>query len=254
MNSIASGGATVNSRQAECGGIVKTTETGTFTGALSNVIRFSASDSRGNNGSATITKTLINYFKPTIKVDFTPPGADGKMSISVEGTFYNGSFGKVNNTIACTYGVSQEDSGESYGARFDLKISGNTFSGSVDLEVENYKSVYIIRIGCFDELEELEIDDIRATGTPVYDWGKDDFKFNVDVECARDLTIYGKLYTQNQVLFSSDDGLSMLGSDYAYLTYEDGNSAKISEQTNGVILVFAPKNVDEDWVCHFVPK
>lgn len=254
MNTTVSGASTVSSRSAICGGIKKTTETGTFTATQSASITMSATDSRGNSGTTTINKTLINYFKPTIKVDFTPPGADGKMSVSVEGTFYNGSFGKVNNTIACTYGVSQEDSGESYGARFDLKISGNTFSGSVNLEVENYKSVYIIRIGCFDELEELEIDDIRATGTPVYDWGKDDFKFNVNVECARDLTIYGKLYTQNQVLFSSDDGLSMLGTDYAYLTYEDGNSAKISEQTNGVILVFAPKNVDEDWVCHFVPK
>ena len=251
----ASTGASISSITATCGGVSKTTSTGTFTAAQSATINFTAKDSRGNSGSGSITKTLINYFKPTISIDFSPPDANGNMSITVNGTFYNGSFGKVANTIAATYGVSNEGSGQSYGGRFELTISGNTFSGTKEITVEDYKQVYTIRIGCYDELEELDIEDIKATGTPAFDWGKDDFKFNVDVECDRDLSINGRFFKNNQILWDGGtNGYYMQSNQTVSFKYPDNTTARVSEQPSGIILVFSPYQKNEDWVFHFVPK
>lgn len=251
----ASTGASISSITATCGGVSKTTSTGTFTAAQSATINFTAKDSRGNSGSGSITKTLINYFKPTISIDFSPPDANGNMSITVNGTFYNGSFGKVANSIAATYGVSNENMGYSYGGRFDLTVSGNTFSGTKEITVEDYKQVYTIRVGCYDELEELDIEDIKATGTPAFDWGKDDFKFNVDVECDRDLSINGRFFKQNQILWDGGtNGYYMQSNQTVSFKYPDNTTARVSEQPSGIILVFSPYLKNEDWVFHFVPK
>lgn len=256
MNSSVSAASTITNRQVTCGGVTKTGETGTFEGAESNIIRMSATDNRGNSGSVTITKTLINYFKPTLTLDIVPPSASGEMTLTVKGTFYNGSFGKVNNSLTCRYNISHEGSGFSNGSSFTLTTNGNSYTGTVTITGLDYKNVYLVSVNTYDELEEIQLNDIRTIGTPVYDWGKSDFKFNVDVKCDRDLTVNGRVYKENQVLYSTgkDDNNLMLGNNTANLKYSDGTTAYITEQTNGVVLVFSPIDVDEDWVCHFVPK
>lgn len=256
MNTTVSSASTVSSRQAVCGGVTKTSETGTFNATESATIVMSATDSRGNSDTTTVTKTLINYFKPTLTLDIVPPSASGEMTLTVKGTFYNGSFGKVNNSLTCRYNISHEGSGFSSGSSFTLTTEGNTYTGTVTITGLNYKNVYLVSVNAYDALEEIQLNDVRTIGTPVYDWGQSDFKFNVDVECDRDLTVNGRIYKENQVLYSTGtkDNNLMLGNNYAYLKYSDGTTAKITEQTNGVVLVFSPIDVDEDWVCHFVPK
>lgn len=256
MNTSVSSASTVSSRQVVCGGITKTSETGTFNATESATITMSATDSRGNSGTVTVNKTLINYFKPTLTLDIVPPSASGEMTLTVKGTFYNGSFGKVNNSLTCRYNISHEGSGYSSGSSFTLTKNGNSYTGTVTITGLNYKNVYLVSVNAYDELEEVQLNEVRTIGTPVYDWGKSDFKFNVDVECDRDLTVNGRIYKPNQILWSSTktDNKVMVATDTVNLKYSDGTVARISEQTNGVVFIFSPKNVNEDWVCHFIPK
>lgn len=189
--------------KATCGGASIVGNTGTFNGATSAIINFTAKDSRGNTGTGSVSNVLLDYFKPTLSVEVTPTSTSGELTIYVSGTYYNASFGKVANSLVCNYSISHEGSGYSNGARMDLEIDGDNFSSSVTITGLDYRKVYIIKVNCYDELEEVSIEPIKSIGKPIYDWNNEDFNFNVPIK-IEEATVLKR--SSNNVVLSANGG------------------------------------------------
>jgi hypothetical protein len=249
----------ISSITATCGGVSKTTSTGTFSGAQSATINFTAKDSRGNNGSGSISKTLINYFKPTLQLKIIPTTTNGDLTIQISGTFFNGSFGKVKNTLTCRYSISHEGSGYTSGSSFDLNISGNSYSGSITITGLNYKNAYIVGVNAYDELEEVQINNQRTVGKPVFDWDNEEVNFNTDVRVRGNLRLKGDGNYGNTLYFgdgayaymteATDDDLTFHSTDLTLdatnLALKSTNNAKLT----GSIDVSKSVNVSLDVNC-----
>lgn len=210
VNATSASGS-ISSFSATCAGRTLTSNTGTFYGATSADISFKATDNRGNTATANLGgTTLINYFKPTLQLKIIPTTTSGDLTLQISGTFFNQSFGKVKNTLTCRYSISHEGSGYSSGSSFDLSISGNSYSGSITISGLDYKNAYIVGVNAYDELDEVQINNQRTVGKPVFDWDSEEVNFNTDVRIQGNLRLKGDGYYGNTLYFG--DG------SYAYMS------------------------------------
>lgn len=174
-------GATLSSSGVSCGG-KSLSANGTINDVESGTFTFTATDSRGNSASKTVEKTFIDYvkltanFKPTITVD-------GEATVRISGNYFNDTFGAVANSLSVSYRFKT-----SAGAYGDWISLTPTF-GDRDYEVEStftianfdYRSVYCFQIKVNDKLISIESDEYRVKALPIFDWGENDFRFNVPI-------------------------------------------------------------------------
>lgn len=176
-------GATITSYSVKNGSKTSNTATGTIEDVESATFEFTAIDSRGNKVSKTITKTLIDYFKPTLNLTVSPPTAQGELNIEFSGKWYNGSLGTTSNQWGIFYITVEED--DVIIAQYDVKNSltknGNDYSYSMTIDNLNYRATYRIMAYGYDSLYTFIRREETVKLLPVFDWGKDDFKFNVPV-------------------------------------------------------------------------
>lgn len=145
-------------------------ETGSFT--------FYAEDSRGYNNTAPATNTLVKYVKLTN--DSTAQRTDptsGNAKITIAGNYFNGSFGAVSNTLTVKY--RQGTSGD-YTTVTPTK-SGNKYSATVNLTGLDYTKSFTYQVVVSDKASTVTKTLTIQKGIPVFDWGEDDFNFNVPV-------------------------------------------------------------------------
>lgn len=187
--------ADITSVSAVCGSAKKTGANVTFSGAESADISATATDSRGYSKKASASGlTLVNYLVPTIveTISRESPTSD-IVNISVKGNWFNGNFGAVANTlrVQVRYKPKSQASYEDADKYVDMtvKTSGNTYTATVSLPELAYTQAYSIRIRVSDAIHVYEgplADPIYrnteiSKGTPVFDWGENDFQFNVPV-------------------------------------------------------------------------
>lgn len=170
---------------------------------------FSATDSRGYSTSVTKTPTMINYIKLTGNPSFyRPTPTSGMISLTFSGNYYNGSFGAYSNELAVGYRY-REATESAFGnwvqlSNSNITISGNTYKSTSAITLStydgsttgfDYKKSYVFEFWVGDGHEpwsasSSDDDKVLLTniylkgitvnaGVPVFDWGKDDFKFNV---------------------------------------------------------------------------
>ena len=190
---VAKKGATIVSQSVKCGGKSSTTASGTLNSVESATFVFTATDSRGNTVSKTLNKTLINYYKPTgsISIDAKPITDNGELTFTISGKFFNGSFGAENNAIKML-SWHLTDNGTTVAIKnnvaTEIKISGNSFTYTTTVSGLSYKKNYSIYTLIKDSLgSKYEITE-KVITMPLFDWGKDDFRFNVPVEFAAGAT------------------------------------------------------------------
>ena len=210
IGASASTGATITKQSAKCGSTTKTTSTGTFNKATSNVINFSATDSRGNNVSDSITLQTVDYFTLTAN-EYASLSTDGVLTYSLSGNYFNQSFGSKHNSIIVYHKFWTEDEEEpnTYVAVHEneefvnakLTTSGNTYTYTFTNSGLDYKKIYYIKIIVEDELSRLVNDQgsTSFTSTPVFDWGKGNFNFNVPISMPNMNGIYSKDKDGNEV-------------------------------------------------------
>jgi hypothetical protein len=135
---------------------------------------------------------LINYIVPTIveTIERENPTSD-KVNITVKGKWFNGSLGAVTNTLIVQVRYKPKSQAEYTDADLyhDATVtkSGNTYSAKLTLTGLVYTKAYDIRIRVRDAIHEHQgpiADPVwRETGIskgiPVFDWGENDFRFNV---------------------------------------------------------------------------
>lgn len=161
-------------------GVIDEPESGLFV--------FSATDSRGLTTTATVTKTFIEYIKPTcyqnLKAEMV--GETGaKITLTISGDYFNGTFGAVSNTLKLEVKHTQNDG--TMGDWVDLTdglipvFDGNTYSLEITISGFDYSQSYTFQCRATDKLNVVQSAEYTIKLLPVFDWGESDFNFNVPV-------------------------------------------------------------------------
>lgn len=162
----------------------------TFPNAESASVTASAKDSREYVGSNTENLTLINYSTPTINPEITRENPTSDIvNVRINGIWFNGSFGKVTNTLAAKVRYKAKDQSSFTGnyTTMAITVDGSNYTATTQFTGLPYTSAYDIEFVVSDALHSgsieqvvTKVDEIRR-GIPIFDWGENDFNFNVPV-------------------------------------------------------------------------
>lgn len=185
--------ASIKTISVYCGGVKQSGADVMYSGANSAEVYVIVTDSRGYTTRVDDDSlTLINYITPTVIQEIIRDEPTGDtVTVSVRGKWFNGSFGEVTNTLrirvkykvdgAADYGVYSDatvtKSGNSYNAT--LKLSGLAYTNAYRFQIRLDDEVYTDTKGYRDAKYVANI--LLSKGIPVFDWGENDFNFNVPV-------------------------------------------------------------------------
>ena len=152
----------------------------TWTDHFSNVstgsFPCSVTDTRNFTSSITVNKTLINYVKITCALSVSNPTASGSCTLTINGNYFNGSFGSTSNTLTVQY---KKDNGSWTNAT--ATKNGNTYTATVSLTGLDYTKAFTFQARATDKLATATTATKTVKSTPIFDWGSDDFHFHVPV-------------------------------------------------------------------------
>lgn len=183
FNAAAQKKATIKSYKVTCGNLSATSASGRLEGNITvPEVEFTVTDSRGYSTTKVITADLVDYIKPSVSINATL-GTDGKIKAVIEGNFYRGSFGAVDNTdsLAIRY---RKSTVSSYGSWITIPPNNagtNKYRSETTITGLDYQSKYIIQAKFADKIRTIETDEIVLSCIPIFDWGENDFNFNVPV-------------------------------------------------------------------------
>ncbi len=151
----------------------------------------------------------INYFEPTAITD-TSMSAAGVLTSKITGRWFNGSFGAVTNTITASFRYQVPGGSWSAWTNITLTVNNEIVTGTATVNGLNYRQRYDMEIRLVDKLTTVTIE-TSSMGTPVFDWSKTDFNFNVPVNFAAGATGASSavVYTCNTV--STTDAKVLVG-------------------------------------------
>ena len=185
--------ATLKSQKITCGAKSLTSASGTINAVESGSFTFSATDSRGYTTTQTVKKTLINYIKLTCSLNAGAPTTAGVATLKISGNYFNGSFGKVANTLTVQYRYKTQ--GGSYGSWTTVSAtkSGNTYNATATISGLNYQTTYVFQARAVDKLATKNTDEQARRTTPIFDWSKNDFRVNGNFRVTGATTLDGNL-------------------------------------------------------------
>lgn len=210
--------ATLKSYSIKCGSSTMHTATGTFERVTSNTYYLTATDSRGLTTNNFLTKDLIPYVRLTCnKVNIDDFTAQGALTFSISGKYFNGSFGKVSNSMQMQYRIKDSDGnlyvertdsggtptgemipfnddGESsgwveLGEVYPSAGSNDTYTYSRTLTGLDYLKSYEILVNVNDALTPVQSSSTVAAVTPIFDWSNEDFNFNVPTKASKNIIV-----------------------------------------------------------------
>ena len=242
---VASKAATIVSQSVQCG---NTTITGLSQGVIddveSNLFIFSATDSRGLTATEVLETGFVDYLRPTCYQKLTSEiaGETGaKVELTISGSFFNGSFGAVDNTLKLEVRHTQND-GE-MGEWIDLsplgyEYNGNTYELKTTITGLTYSQAYTFQCRATDKLHYVQSAEYVVKIMPVFDWGNEDFNFNVPINMNDETVLRHNKEANNTVLSGSGGHIYLRpgGTDdtsYETILYPDGkvgiNSLEVIE-------------------------
>lgn len=179
--------ATYKSCQITCGSETQTSLTGTFNNIEANEITFTFTDSRNNTITKTINFDMVDYVKPTCNLLTSfelETETTAKIKLNVTGKCFYGSFGAINNepTIMYKYKVDNGEYGDwTYYSGDIPTFENNEYSIEIEITDLNYLNTYTIQAQIVDWLNMVGSNEELVKIIPVFDWGENDFNFNVPV-------------------------------------------------------------------------
>ena len=214
----------------------------------SNSFTFKATDSRGYTTTTTVSPTMVNYVKLTCAMGDNTPSTSGSMTVTASGNYFNGSFGAVSNTLTVQY--RYKVSGGSYSGWTNMTVSksGNSYSASASLTIPDfsYKKTYVFQVQAVDKLITKTTGEKSVKSTPIFDWGQDDFKFNVQTVTAADIALLadeGEIVAPKGVTTSSDRAVK---ENIKYLNYSNINT--LAETDDGITINECLDFVNNDYL------
>lgn len=144
-------------------------------------IRFIARDSRGYVSEDVITPTLISYAPPTGLLSANRSDAtSGNATLTVRGSFFSGSFGAQNNALQLRYRI-----GDGNWVSLPPEITDSDYRATAPLTGLTYTSAHRIELEVSDAVSTLMLSTTVSPGVPVFDWGREDFRFRVPVTAPK---------------------------------------------------------------------
>ena len=227
VSAEAYGDGQVTSLRATCGdGKKLSSATGYLEGVMQGVgngsFTIKATDSAGKTTILNKALPLIEYVKLTCDVGSEKPDTAGNVTVFVSGNYFNGSFGATENALSVQLrykrkGTSWLDTEEEWQS-VEPTLTGNGYTAQVELSGLDYQKAYTFQARAIDKLNTVNSATYTARATPVFDWGEDDFQFNVpvlgitaDMVGARYSTTNGaallkQVGTESGLLFIRDGG------------------------------------------------
>lgn len=200
--------------------IVPVNDQRVFENVSETYFSFRAEDTRGMKVQKTIHPIIIPYIQLTINPILSRPSPTGnKIELDFSGDVFRGDFGEEENTLTVQYRFKEPDG--SFGDWRQIestKIVYGTQSycsdGIITLQDDfDYRKEYQFQIkasdGSADTTKSRLSEVVKvlnvAKGIPVFDWGENDFNFNVPVNVNGSISInhtnldyvveYGEKYT-----------------------------------------------------------
>lgn len=138
---------------------------------------FYAEDSRGYSSTVPVAKELLPYIPVTVNAAIarTDP-TSGNAKLTAKGLFYAGNFGVAENTLSLTYSVNGGEEVE-----IPVTLTGTGYTAEATVDGLDYAASHSILIVARDALTNATQTVLVKPGIPVFDWGRDDFSFNVPV-------------------------------------------------------------------------
>lgn len=191
--------ATITDYKITHGGNSYKSKSKTFNAVESGDFTITVTDSRGFTTTQSFSKTMLAYVKPTCYLETTNPTpyeTNSTMTLQIKGNYWTGNFGSTSNTLTVKYRVKEGNG--SYGSQKTISctVSGTTYTSSkVTIPVSNYHQSVTIEAVVYDKVFSSGITPVVKTvqATPVFDWSKNEFNFNVPVSINGDVTVNGRV-------------------------------------------------------------
>ena len=169
-----------------------------FANIETNEFELSATDNRGLTTTQTLTRTLIEYTKPTciqeaeIELDPDVSSADqARIAITISGEFFNSTFGDAEGAvqnfpdvqIRHKIGEGEYSEWVSVSSVFwETYMDGNTYRTSGSISGLPYDKTITVQSRVVDSLESATTAEYPLKLDPVFHWSDKDFVFNVPVK------------------------------------------------------------------------
>ena len=178
-------GATIVEKRI--GGVTTAEDILEISGSAAEVLRFEAVDSRGYLSVYDLPVKLLPYIVLTndATVQRTDP-TSGNAVLTLQGDCWYGNFGNRDNTLRYAYAVNN---GDTHSGQPDMEQNGTYFT-AIPLSGLDYTRAHTIDLTVSDGVMTASQKLTVQKGVPVFDWGENDFQFNVPVELPG-LTIGG---------------------------------------------------------------
>ena len=225
-----------------------------FENVESNEFTFSAEDSRGNIGTATLTPTMVNYTKLTCSIANNRPDALGNMTVACVGDYFNGSFGAEENTLTVQYRYTKTGSAFSDNwTNMTVTKNGNRYYASANFTIPSFSQsqAYSFETRAIDKLTTISSAESGVKSIPIFHWGENDFVFEVPVTFNAGVT--GATSTasteddtyEGSKTITGNLRLKGTGNYGNHLLFGDSNYCYIAELTDDVMTIHATKiNLD----------
>lgn len=181
INATALKGASIKEIKTTNGDTTLNGSEAVFQGVENGVFNINVTDSRGYSTLVTVTKELINYINLTCHLEATNPTPSGTAQLSISGNYFNGSFGAVANTLTVQFRYKEADGAYSEWLNANHTINKNNYTAEVELSGLDYRKAYTVQARAVDKIQPIESNSKLIKSITVYDWGENDFKFNVPV-------------------------------------------------------------------------
>ena len=199
--------------------VAPTNNVRTFSNVEIGSFTFSATDSRGYSGSATVNPSVVAYIILTCNpVVYRPTPTGTNICMTYSGNFYNGGFGgSISNTLTLRYRFREV--GGTYGSWntiSDTRYGSNGYESIGAIELGNdfdYLKSYEFQINAYDGdptgtyvLTNVTKTVIVKPGIPVFDWGEHDFNVN-EILKVGGVNIFDIVYPIDSVYMSANTTL-----------------------------------------------
>lgn len=239
LRAVGQKGAGIEGQVIWNGNQYKYTQIGTLTDVATNEFKWSVTDTRGfkTDGYRIYPiedRSFVEYVPLTCSINNSPLTAEGNLTVTVSGKFWNGYFGAKYNSLKLQYhyaiggGAFTSSSLSTITPTVDENYN---YSYSFTISGLDYKKQYRVYVTVKDELEQLDSSTIVvAAGEPLFDWSKTDFNFNIPVNFSAGFTqpvgALKQLWNGNFSMESSSNTITL--------------SESILDQPNGIVLIFTP--------------
>ena len=200
INAQGKKGASIVKQSVVCDGIPMEGAEGVFLFFLgSGKFDFTVEDSRGNVNTATITKEMINYIKPSCALKVEPASADeNKAWAYYDGQCFVDTFGAKENVVKLEVRWKEEGgnwtqwyvAGEMTKTQYGVNTS---YYGKSYFEDADYHKSYSAQCRISDLIytTPIETEIITVKTEPVYDWGKESFRHFTNTVFTNQKGIFG---------------------------------------------------------------